>query len=54
MNLKTPLLDADAVLSNATAELSMPSLNDLDAEIFSLLSKDRRLQDEIVQARKNN
>jgi hypothetical protein len=102
MNLKTVLLDADAVLSNATAELSMPSpdvqkakravdvardmilklaedqegkdplseakrrlilvylampedqFNDQDAELFSLLSKDRRLKDEIEQARKNN
>jgi hypothetical protein len=100
--MKTVLLDAEAVLSIAAAELSMPNPNyekarrdiemaremllDLaektsscgtlseakrelaliylampqtqfaatDAEIFSLLSKDRVLQAELEQARRNN
>jgi hypothetical protein len=100
--MKTALLEIDAVLSNATAELSMPNPNsekakrgievarqmildlaesqsgrdplhdakhklalvyigmatdkfsDTDTEIFSLLSKERALKDEIERAQKNN
>ena len=100
--MKTILLEIEAVLSNATAELSMPNPNgekakmgievarkrllDLvenqsvrdpvleakrklalvylgmaenqftvaDTEIFSILAKERALQDEIERARKNN
>jgi len=100
--MKTALLEIEAVLSNATAELSMPNPNvekvkraiqvvikkledlvenqsgrdplldakrklalvyiglatdkfsDADTEIFSLLAKERALQDELERARKNN
>ena len=100
--MKTALLEIEAVLSNATAELSMPNPNaekakrgievarqkvvelaerqsgrnplldakrklalvyigmatdkfsDADTEIFSLLSKERALKDEIERAQKNN
>jgi hypothetical protein len=100
--MKTVLLEIEVVLSNATAELSMPSPNaekakrdievarkkllDLaesqsgrdplleakrklalvyigmaedqmtgpDVEIFSILAKERALQDELERARKNN
>ena len=102
IDMKTILLEIEAVLSNATAELSMPNPNgekakmgievarkrllDLvenqsvrdpvleakrklalvylgmaenqftvaDTEIFSILAKERALQDEIERARKNN
>ena len=100
--MKATLLDIEAVLSNAAAELSMPKPNtekarldietareillelaenqcgldplleakrklvlvylgmaehqftDADTEIFSILAKERALQDEIERARKNN
>ena len=100
--MKTALLEIEAVLSNATAELSMPTPNaekakqgievarkkpldlaesqsgrnplleakrklalvflgmaknhfsDADTEIFSILAKERVLQDELERARKNN
>jgi hypothetical protein len=100
--MKTVLLDVEAVLSIATAEMSMPNPNyekarrdiemaremlldlaekssscgplseakrklaliyiampqtqfaDTDVEIFSLLSKDRELQAELEQAKRNN
>jgi hypothetical protein len=100
--MKTVLLEIEAVLSNANAELSMPKPNmekaklgievareklldlaekqsgldplleakrklvlvyiktadhqftDADTEIFSILAKERALQDEIERARKNN
>jgi hypothetical protein len=100
--MRTALLEIEAVLSNATAELSMPNPNaekakrgievarqkildlaesqsgrdplhdakhklalvyigmatdkfsDADTEIFSLLSKERALKDEIERAQKNN
>jgi len=100
--MKNPLLEIEAILSNATAELSLPKpkcekakkgidvarnmlvdladkeaghdrlieakrklvlvylgmrdskFSDADAEIFSILSKERALMDEIERARKNN
>ena len=100
--MKTPLLEIEAILSNAIAQLSTPQPNaesakrgveiarkrllelaesesgrdplpeakrklaliylgmaekqftDADAEIFSILSKERALRDEIERARKNN
>ena len=100
--MKTALLEIEAVLNNATAELSMPNpdaekakrgievarkkvldlaesqsgrdplleakrklvllylgmaedqITDADTEIFSILSKERALQDELERARKNN
>jgi hypothetical protein len=100
--MKTALLEIEAILSNATAQLSMPTPNsentrrsievarkmlldlaenqsgrdplleakrklvliylgmsesqftDADAEIFSIISKERELQDELDRARKNN
>ena len=100
--MKATLLEIEAVLSNATAELSMPKPNtekarlgievargqlldlaenqcgrdplleakrklvlvylgmaehqfsDADTNIFSILAKERALQDEIERARKNN
>jgi hypothetical protein len=100
--MKNPLLEIEALLSNATAELSMPKpkfakakkgidvarnmlldladketgrdrlieakrklvlvylgmrdseFSDADAEIFSILGKERTLKGEIERARKNN
>jgi hypothetical protein len=100
--MKNPLLEIEAILSNATAELSLPKpkcekvkkgidvarnmlldiagneagcdrlaeakrklflaylgtrdseFSDADAEIFSILSKERALKDEAERARKNN
>lgn len=100
--MKSPLLEIEAILSNATAELSLPKpkcekakqeielarnmlldladkeagrdrlteakrklalvylgmrdseFSDADAQMFSILSKERALKDEIERARKNN
>ena len=51
---RDPLLEAKRKLILIYLGMAEKQFTDTDAEIFSILSKERALQDEIERARKNN
>jgi len=51
---RDPLLEAKRKLVLVYLGMAEKQFTDTDAEIFSILSKERALQDEMERARKNN
>jgi hypothetical protein len=51
---RDPLLEAKRKLVLIYLGMSEKQFTDADAEMFSILSKERELQDELERARKNN
>jgi predicted site-specific integrase-resolvase len=51
---RDPLLEAKRKLVLVYLRMAEKQFSDADTEIFSILSKERALQDELERARKNN